>query len=70
MKALKLAPAPRRPEHLPSDRQQNITANFSLIARTWRTLTESQRDGFCAFGQTWSPNPQKSTISGFLAFQS
>lgn len=37
--SLKLTAATRRPDRLPSDRQANITANFSLIARTWRTLS-------------------------------
>lgn len=33
-------------------------------------MTQSQRDGFAAFGQTWSPVKGKSTASGLTVFQS
>ena len=63
--------AKRRPDRLPSNKQSEVTANLSLIARTWRTLSDEQRARWTAFGQTWSPDPKKkATISGFLAFQS
>lgn len=66
--AAALAPA-QRPARIPSPRQQEITANLSLIARTWPTLSDSQRQSFTDFGQTWSPIPGKATASGFVVFQ-
>lgn len=65
-----LTVASHRPERIPSNRQQEIRANMALISRTWRTLTQAQRDGFAAFGQTWSPIKGKSTASGLTVFQS
>lgn len=59
-----------RPTRIPSPRQQEITANLSLIARTWSTLTDSQRQSFVNLGQTWSPTAGKSTASGYTVFQS
>ncbi len=63
-----LAPA-KRPARIPSPRQQEITANLSLIARTWPILSDSQRQSFTDFGQTWSPVPGKATARGFVVFQ-
>ena len=66
----KLTVAAHRPKRTPTNRQQEITANLSLISRTWRTLTQAQRDSFTALGQVWSPVHGKSTASGLTVFQS
>lgn len=65
-----LAAQSSRPNRTPSPRQQEITANMSLISRTWRTLSDSQRQGWHAFGQQWSPIAGKSTAPGLVVFQS
>ena len=62
--------AARQPKRLPSEKQAEVTANLSLISRTWRTLTDQQRQDWTALGQVWSPNPKKATASGFAVFQS
>lgn len=62
--------APVRPNRIPSPRQQEITANLSLIARTWSTLTDAQRQSFVDFGKTWSPTAGKTSAPGFIVFQS
>lgn len=67
--ALKLVRAQRRPKRIRTPFQQQVTANMSLISRTWRTLTDRQREGWIAFGQTWSPTPGKSTAKGITVFQ-
>ncbi len=71
--ALKLVAAntltARRPSRLPSEKQSQVTANLSLISRTWRTLTDQQRAGWTAFGQVWSPSA-KLPAKGFIVFQS
>ncbi len=61
--------AQTRQKHTRSPRQQEVTANLSLISRTWRTLSDQQRAGWTAFGQTWSPVHGKQTAKGIVVFQ-
>lgn len=67
--ALKLVRARYRPQRIRTPFQQQVTANMSLISRTWRTLSDRQREGWSAFGHTWSPTPGKSTAKGITVFQ-
>ncbi len=52
-----LAQTRTHPTRARSPRQQEIAANLSLASRTWRTLSDSQRQTWTGLGQTWSPTP-------------